>query len=122
MKFVHCADVHLDSPMRGLARYEGAPVERLRGATRRAFERLVELALEEQAAFVIHDQHRFPLGRLAAPSGKTAGTSTARGSSGASRRRRGFGEDSIFLDAATGRWCAVISLGRKPDGRRDRRK
>jgi hypothetical protein len=23
MNFVHCADVHLDSPMRGLARYEG---------------------------------------------------------------------------------------------------
>ena len=53
MNFVHCADVHLDSPMRGLARYEGAPFERLRGATRHVFERLVELALEEQAAFVI---------------------------------------------------------------------
>ena len=53
MKFVHCADVHLDSPMRGLARYEGAPVEQLRGATRRAFERLVAYALEEDVAFVI---------------------------------------------------------------------
>jgi integrase len=28
----------------------------------------------------------------------------------------------VFLDADTGRWCAVVSLGRKPDGRRDRRK
>lgn len=53
MKFVHCADIHLDSPMVGLARYEGAPVERLRGATRRAFERLVGFAIEEQAAFVV---------------------------------------------------------------------
>ena len=36
--------------------------------------------------------------------------------------RRGHGEDSVYLDADTGRWCAVVSLGRKADGRRDRRK
>jgi integrase len=36
--------------------------------------------------------------------------------------RRGHGEDSVYLDAATGRWCAVVSVGRKADGRRDRRK
>ncbi|MHB8340960.1 MAG: metallophosphoesterase family protein [Mycobacteriales bacterium] len=53
MKFLHCADVHLDSPLRGLARYEGAPLEALRGATRRAFERLVALAIEEEVAFVV---------------------------------------------------------------------
>ena len=53
MKFVHCADVHLDSPLRGLSRYEGAPVDRLRGATREAFERLVRCALEENADFVV---------------------------------------------------------------------
>jgi DNA repair exonuclease SbcCD nuclease subunit len=53
MKFLHCADVHLDSPMRGLARYDGAPVEQLRGATRHAFERLVRVALEEAVAFVV---------------------------------------------------------------------
>ena len=28
MKFIHCADVHLDTPLQGLARYEGAPVLR----------------------------------------------------------------------------------------------
>ena len=28
MKFVHAADLHLDSPMRGLVRYEGAPLVR----------------------------------------------------------------------------------------------
>ena len=27
MKFLHAADIHLDSPLRGLERYEGAPVE-----------------------------------------------------------------------------------------------
>ncbi len=52
-KFIHTADIHLDSPLRGLARYDGAPVEILRGATRRAFERLVDLAIEEQVAFMV---------------------------------------------------------------------
>ncbi|HMJ50430.1 MAG TPA: DNA repair exonuclease [Polyangiaceae bacterium] len=53
MKFVHAADLHLDSPLRGLARYEGAPVEAVRGATRRAFQNLIELCLEEGAAFLL---------------------------------------------------------------------
>ncbi|MBC8133294.1 MAG: DNA repair exonuclease [Deltaproteobacteria bacterium] len=53
MKFVHAADLHIDSPLRGLERYEGAPVERVRGATRRAFENLVELCLAEEAAFLL---------------------------------------------------------------------
>jgi exonuclease SbcD len=53
MRFVHAADLHIDSPLRGLSRYEGAPLERLRGATRRALERLVDLAIEEQVAFVL---------------------------------------------------------------------
>ncbi|MFI5296782.1 MAG: exonuclease SbcCD subunit D [Polyangiales bacterium] len=52
-KFVHSADIHLDSPLRGLDRYEGAPVDRLRGATRRAFENLVQLCLDERAAFLL---------------------------------------------------------------------
>lgn len=53
MKFLHAADLHLDSPMRGLARYEEAPVDDLRGATREAFNNLVELAIEEKVAFVL---------------------------------------------------------------------
>ena len=53
MKFIHAADVHLDSPLRGLERYEGAPVDEIRGATRRAFDNLVELAIEEEVAFVL---------------------------------------------------------------------
>jgi DNA repair exonuclease SbcCD nuclease subunit len=52
-KFIHAADVHLDSPLRGLSRYESAPVESLRNACRKAFENLVDLAVEEQAAFVL---------------------------------------------------------------------
>ena len=53
MKIVHAADIHLDSPMRGLSRYEGAPVETMRGATRRAFSRLVDLCLAEEASLLL---------------------------------------------------------------------
>jgi DNA repair exonuclease SbcCD nuclease subunit len=52
-QFLHAADIHLDSPLRGLARYEGAPVEEIRAATRRAFENLVSLAIQEAVAFVV---------------------------------------------------------------------
>jgi DNA repair exonuclease SbcCD nuclease subunit len=52
MKFIHCADIHLDSPLRGLARYEGAPVDEIQEATRRALENLVALALEQGVGFV----------------------------------------------------------------------
>jgi len=52
-KFIHAADVHLDSPLRGLSRYESAPVESIRNACRRAFENLVEFAITEKVAFVL---------------------------------------------------------------------
>ncbi|MGZ8216755.1 metallophosphoesterase family protein [Methylomagnum sp.] len=53
MKFLHCADIHLDSPLLGLDRYDGAPVDELRGATRRAFRDLVDLAIRETVDFVV---------------------------------------------------------------------
>ncbi len=53
MRFIHAADLHIDSPLRGLSRYPGAPLDRLRGATRRALERLVDLALDERVDFVL---------------------------------------------------------------------
>lgn len=52
-RFLHAADIHLDSPLQGLERYPEAPVEAIREAPRRAFERLVELALEERVAFLL---------------------------------------------------------------------
>jgi DNA repair exonuclease SbcCD nuclease subunit len=52
-KFLHAADIHLDSPLRGLERYEGAPVEALRQATRQALSKMVGLAIEERVAFVL---------------------------------------------------------------------
>ena len=37
-------------------------------------------------------------------------------------RRRGSGEDGIYLDAARNRYMGAISLGYGPDGKRIRRK
>jgi DNA repair protein SbcD/Mre11 len=51
--FLHAADIHLDSPLKGLERYENAPVERIRKATRRAFTRLIDLAIERHVDFVL---------------------------------------------------------------------
>ncbi|MEW8333768.1 MAG: DNA repair exonuclease [Candidatus Thiodiazotropha sp.] len=53
MRFLHAADIHLDSSLHGLERYEGAPVEEIRSATRRAFDNLIELAIDEDVAFVL---------------------------------------------------------------------
>jgi DNA repair protein SbcD/Mre11 len=53
LRFIHAADIHLDSPLRGLEQYEGAPVDEIRGATRRALENLVDLAVDREVAFVL---------------------------------------------------------------------
>ncbi len=53
MRFIHASDLHIDSPLRGLDRYEGAPVERLRTATRGALERLIDKAISERVDFVL---------------------------------------------------------------------
>jgi len=53
LKFIHSADVHLDSPLCGLERYEGAPLDAIRGASRRAFQNLIQLAIDEEVAFVL---------------------------------------------------------------------
>jgi exonuclease SbcD len=53
MRFIHCADIHLDSPLRGLEFYDGAPAEEMRHATRRAFANVVDLAIDRAADFVL---------------------------------------------------------------------
>jgi len=52
-KFLHAADIHLDSPLRGLSRYEGVPVESVRIATRTALNNLIDAAVDEQVAFLV---------------------------------------------------------------------
>jgi DNA repair exonuclease SbcCD nuclease subunit len=53
MKFIHCADVHLDTPLQGLAQYPGAPVNEIRNATRRAFEKIINVAISEKVDFLV---------------------------------------------------------------------
>jgi DNA repair exonuclease SbcCD nuclease subunit len=52
-RFIHAADIHLDSPLRGLERYEGCPVERVRNATRDALIHLVDLCLDKHVDFLV---------------------------------------------------------------------
>ncbi|MEN8136366.1 MAG: DNA repair exonuclease [Thermodesulfobacteriota bacterium] len=53
IRFIHTADIHLDSPLKGLETHEDAPVEEIRGATRRAFDNLIDLAIEEKVDFIL---------------------------------------------------------------------
>jgi exonuclease SbcD len=53
MKFIHAADIHLDSPLTGLSAYEDAPVAMLRLATREAFTNLITEAIEQQVDFMV---------------------------------------------------------------------
>lgn len=53
MKFIHAADIHLDSPLHGLSAYPDAPAAHLRNASREALSQLVERAIDEAVAFVI---------------------------------------------------------------------
>ena len=52
-RFFHAADIHLDSPLTGLAGIEGRVAERIRSAPRAAFEALVETAIQEQVDFLV---------------------------------------------------------------------
>jgi len=53
MRFIHAADIHLDSPLHGLSAYLDAPAEMLRNSTRDAFTALVSTAIDENADFVV---------------------------------------------------------------------
>jgi DNA repair protein SbcD/Mre11 len=53
MKFVHAADLHLDSPLLSLSRHEARRVGQIRRATRDAFEHLIDLCIEQEAAFLV---------------------------------------------------------------------
>lgn len=52
-QFLHTADIHLDSPLKGLEAHEDAPVAEIRGAARRAFDNLIDLAIDEKVNFVL---------------------------------------------------------------------
>lgn len=52
-RFIHAADIHLDSPLRGLAGHEGPAVELIRSATREALGALVTRTIEEESSFLL---------------------------------------------------------------------
>ena len=52
-RFLHAADLHIDSPLRGLEADPDAPADRIRTATRAAYTNLIDLALHAQVAFVL---------------------------------------------------------------------
>lgn len=52
-RFVHAADIHLDSPLRGLSGQQGKIADRIRTATREAFDNLIGHAIDEEADFIV---------------------------------------------------------------------
>ncbi len=53
MKFIHTADIHLDSVYSGLKSYYGARTLSIAEASQRAFVRLIDFALDESVDFII---------------------------------------------------------------------
>ncbi|SDM00913.1 metallophosphoesterase family protein [Sediminibacillus halophilus] len=53
ISFLHSADLHLDSPFKGLGNVPEAVFEQIRGSTFGALEALVRLAIEKQVDFVL---------------------------------------------------------------------
>src|SRR5436853_715225 len=52
-RFVHAADLHLDTPFASLARVAPEIAGRLRDAALEAYDALVDLAIAREAAFVV---------------------------------------------------------------------
>ena len=52
-RFIHTADIHLDSPLKGLTGQEGSAADRIRAATREAFENLIGQVLHEEVTFLV---------------------------------------------------------------------
>jgi DNA repair exonuclease SbcCD nuclease subunit len=52
-RFVHCADLHLDSPFRGISSTDPELAAILRNATFQAFEKVVDVAIEEEADLIL---------------------------------------------------------------------
>ncbi|PKR78264.1 DNA repair exonuclease [Halalkalibacillus sediminis] len=62
LRFIHCADLHLDSPYKGLFNLPDKIFSDIKNSTFIAYERLIDLAIEEQVDFVLFvgdlfDQH-----------------------------------------------------------------
>lgn len=52
-RFIHAADLHLDSPLVGLTEKSEAIAESIENASRQAFDNLISLARDEQCSFIV---------------------------------------------------------------------
>lgn len=52
-RFVHAADLHIDSPFKGLLKYDQRIAEGLKDATFRAYSKLIDLCITENANFIV---------------------------------------------------------------------
>jgi len=52
-RFIHCADLHIDSPLKGLQQIDPRYAEWIRTATREAFKRLVTMAIDDRVNFIV---------------------------------------------------------------------
>ena len=53
VRFIHAADIHLDSPLKGLANRHNLPTAKILAATREALVNLVTLAIDKKVDFVL---------------------------------------------------------------------
>ena len=52
-RFLHCSDLHIDSPFKGLSMAQPSLAESLRKATYQAFQNIIKLALQEKVEAVL---------------------------------------------------------------------
>lgn len=52
-RFIHASDLHLGSPFKGLSEKDGHVAARFAVASREAFRRLIDMAIDERAAFLL---------------------------------------------------------------------
>ncbi|WP_194287254.1 metallophosphoesterase family protein [Gracilibacillus oryzae] len=53
ISFIHCADLHLDSPFKGLSHISNQITDQVRESTFQAFNQMIELAIDKQVDFVL---------------------------------------------------------------------
>lgn len=53
IRFIHCADLHLDSPFKGLRHIPTKLLEEIQLSTYRAFQRLIDTAIDRNVDFVL---------------------------------------------------------------------
>ena len=52
-RFIHCSDLHIDSPFKGLRSVEPELAEKLRASTFQAFQNIIDLAIAEEVDAVV---------------------------------------------------------------------